>query len=162
MQPVRWPRRFARGRGTNHATGPGACREAQRPSPPPKGGIDALSRASPDRAHGGEAHHLYGGPPRRRRARRRPGRAGPEPGSIARKEEPTELLVKSPGSSHLHPMTMSPRIARGQRRRMKGPIQWSRRRIEALHARVLLLLHGRHELLAGCARATVHHAVASG
>ncbi len=55
-------------------------------------------------------------------------------------------------------VTISLRIDRGQRRRMKRLLQKTRSRIEALRARILLLLHGGHEpsevaALAGCARA---------
>jgi transposase len=62
-------------------------------------------------------------------------------------------------------MTLSLRIDRGQRRRMKRLLQKTRSRIEALRARTLLLLHGGHEpsevaVLAGCARATVYRTVA--
>ena len=58
-------------------------------------------------------------------------------------------------------MTISLRLDRGQRRRMKSILQKTRSRIEALRARILLLLHGGHEpsevaVLAGCARATVY------
>jgi len=61
-------------------------------------------------------------------------------------------------------MTISLRIDRGQRRRMKRLLQKTRSRIEALRARILLLLHGGHEpsevaILAGCARATVYRTV---
>ena len=61
-------------------------------------------------------------------------------------------------------MTISLRIDRGQRRRMKRLLQKTRSRIEALRARILLLLHGGHEpsevaVLVGCARATVYRTV---
>src|SRR5512141_2827667 len=58
-------------------------------------------------------------------------------------------------------MTISLRLGRAQRRRMKRLLQKTRSRIEALRARVLLLLHEGHEpsvvaTIAGCARATVY------
>jgi transposase len=58
-------------------------------------------------------------------------------------------------------MTISLRLGRGQRRRMKRILQKTRSRIEALRARILLLLHGGHEpseiaTLVGCARATLY------
>src|SRR6516225_8440884 len=58
-------------------------------------------------------------------------------------------------------MTISLRLDRGQRRRMKRLLQKTRSRIEALRARVLLLLHegvvpGVVAEIAGCARATVY------
>ncbi len=61
-------------------------------------------------------------------------------------------------------MTISLRIDRGQRRRMKRLLQKTRSRIEALRARILLLLHGGHQpsevaALSGCARATVYRTV---
>ena len=61
-------------------------------------------------------------------------------------------------------MTISLRIDRGQRRRMKRLLQKTCSRIEALRARILLLLHGGHEpskvaVLAGYARATVYRTV---
>ena len=61
-------------------------------------------------------------------------------------------------------MTISLRLDRGQRRRMKRILQKTRSRIEALRARILLLLHGGQEpsevaILAGCARATVYRTV---
>ncbi len=61
-------------------------------------------------------------------------------------------------------MTISLRLDRGQRRRMQRILQKTRSRIEALRARVLLLLHGGDEpsevaVLAGCARATVYRTV---
>lgn len=61
-------------------------------------------------------------------------------------------------------MTIGLRLTRGQRRRMKRPLQKTRSRIEALRARILLLLHGGQEpsqvaVLAGCARATVYRTV---
>jgi transposase len=56
------------------------------------------------------------------------------------------------------------RLDRGQRRRMVRLLQKTRSRIEALRARVLLLLHGGHEPsevaeMTGCARATVYRTV---
>ena len=61
-------------------------------------------------------------------------------------------------------MTISLRLARGQRRRMKTLLHKTPSRIEALRARVLLLLHGGREpsevaTIAGCARATVYRTV---
>ena len=58
-------------------------------------------------------------------------------------------------------MTISLRLDRGQRRRMKRLLQKTRSRIEALRARVLLLLHegvvpGVVAEMTGCARATVY------
>jgi len=58
-------------------------------------------------------------------------------------------------------MTISLRLARGQRRRVKRLLQKTRSRIEALRARILLLLHEGHEpsaaaAITGCARATVY------
>ena len=58
-------------------------------------------------------------------------------------------------------MTINPRIDRGQRRRMKRLLQKTRSRVEALRARILLLLHGGLEPsqvaeTVGCARATVY------
>lgn len=58
-------------------------------------------------------------------------------------------------------MNINPRIDRGQRRRMKRLLQKTSSRIEALRARVLLLLHGGLEPsqvaeTVGCARATVY------
>jgi transposase len=61
-------------------------------------------------------------------------------------------------------MTIVLRLDRGQRRRMARLLQKTRCRIEALRARVLLLLHGGHEPsevaeMTGCARATVYRTV---
>ena len=61
-------------------------------------------------------------------------------------------------------MTISLRLDRGQRRRMKRLLQKTRSRIEALRARVLLLLHEGHApstaaTIAGCARATVYRTI---
>ena len=58
-------------------------------------------------------------------------------------------------------MTISLRLGRGQRRRMTRLLRKTRSRIEALRARVLLLLHegvlpGVVAEMAGCARATVY------
>jgi hypothetical protein len=58
-------------------------------------------------------------------------------------------------------MTISLRLTRGQRRRMKRLLQKTRSRIEALRARIMLLLHEGHEpsaaaAITGCARATVY------
>ena len=58
-------------------------------------------------------------------------------------------------------MNINPRIDRGQRRRMKRLLQKTSSRIEALRARVLLLLHGGLEPsqvaeAVGCARTTVY------
>lgn len=61
-------------------------------------------------------------------------------------------------------MTICLWLDRGQRRRLKRLLQKTRSRIEALRARILLLLHEGHDssaaaAIAGCARATVYRAV---